>query len=164
MEDYLNTGKKISGFLNVILGFVILQLIYGAFTAGLHAGKVANTFPTMDGEWIPAGINAVSPAYMNLFENLLTVQFIHRGLAYTIVLLILFLWWTSRKENLSAHQKMAIKVCVLAVSVQFLLGVFTLLYRTPVTLAALHQVGGFFLFSAVITTLFFFSKTKLVAK
>lgn len=159
-----NAANKMSGFLKVILGFVILQLVYGAFTAGLHAGKVANTFPTMDGEWIPAGINAMSPGYMNMFENLLTVQFIHRGLAYTIVIMIVALWWISRKENLSAHQKKAIQFCLLAVSVQFLLGVFTLLYHAPVTLAALHQVGGFFLFSSVIIALFFFSKTKLVAK
>jgi cytochrome c oxidase assembly protein subunit 15 len=159
-----NAATKTEGLLKVILGFVILQLIYGAFTAGLHAGRVANTFPMMDGEWIPTGINVMSPGYMNLFENLLTVQFIHRMLAYTIAIMIFYLWWTSRKEDLSRHQKKAIQVCLFAVSVQFLLGVFTLLYHTPVTLAALHQTGGFFLFTSVITTLFFFSKPKLVAQ
>ncbi|MEO8086206.1 MAG: COX15/CtaA family protein [Bacteroidota bacterium] len=159
----INANRKIYSFLRILLGVVILQLIYGAFTAGLHAGRIANTFPTMDGEWIPSGINALSPGYMNLFENLLTVQFIHRMIAYTIVFLIFALWWITRKENLSSHQKMSIRICFLAVSVQFLLGIFTLLYHVPVTLAALHQVGGFFLFSSVIIALFFFSKPKLVA-
>lgn len=155
-------GKKMKGMLQVILGVVVLQLIYGAFTAGLHAGRVANTFPTMNGEWIPAGINAMKPGYMNLFENLLTVQFIHRMLAYTIVILVVALWRMSRKENLSQIQKNTVLACLAAVGIQFLLGVFTLLYHVPVVLAALHQVGGFFLFSSVITALFFFSKPKLV--
>ncbi len=154
--------KKITSLLRVILGIVILQLIYGAFTAGLHAGRVANTFPKMDGEWIPSGISAISPGYMNLFENPLTVQFIHRMLAYTIVILIFSLWWMTRKINLSRNQKRAVVICLGAVSIQFLLGVFTLLYHAPITLAALHQIGGFFLFSSVIASLFFFSKTKLV--
>ncbi|CAN5509646.1 COX15/CtaA family protein [soil metagenome] len=160
----INANRKIYSFLRILLGVVILQLIYGAFTAGLHAGRIANTFPTMDGEWIPSGINALSPGYMNLFENLLTVQFIHRMIAYTIVILIFALWWITRKVNFSSHQKMSIRICLLAVSVQFLLGIFTLLYHVPVTLAALHQVGGFFLFSSVIIALFFFSKPKLVAQ
>ena len=156
--------KKTASFLRLILGLVILQLIYGAFTAGLHAGRIANTFPTMDGEWIPSGINALSPGYLNFFENLLTVQFIHRLMAYTIVILIVILWWKNRKESITVHQRKAILVCLLAVCIQFLLGVFTLLFHVPVTLAALHQAGGFFLFSSVITALFFFSKVKLVAQ
>ena len=146
------------------LGVVILQLVYGAFTAGLHAGRLANTFPTMDGEWIPGGIHVMSPAYLNFFENLLTVQFIHRTLAYTLVALIFFLWWTTRKMNLAGGQKKSILICLAAVCVQFLLGVFTLLYHVPVALGALHQAGGFFLFSSVITALFFFSKMKLVTE
>ncbi len=158
-----NHIRKISSFLKLILGVVIVQLIYGAFVAGLHAGLLANTFPKMDGEWIPSGINAMSPAYINLFENLLTVQFIHRLLAFTIVILIFILWWRCRKENLSVHQTKAINVCLLAVCVQFLLGLFTLLYHVPVVLAALHQIGGFFLFSSLITALFFFSQVKLIA-
>lgn len=155
--------KNTSTFLRILLGIVILQLIYGAFTAGLHAGRIANTFPTMDGEWIPSGINAMSPGYVNLFENLLTVQFIHRIIACTIVVLISILWWTNRKKNISSDQKRAIQICLMAVCIQFLLGVFTLLYHVPVTLAALHQVGGFFLFSSVIFALYFFSKPALVA-
>ena len=157
-------NRRLASLTRWILGFVILQIIYGAFTAGLHAGRIANTFPTMDGEWIPSGINALSPAYLNLFENLLTVQFIHRVLACTIVILIFVLWGTGRKKILSAYQKKSINACVLAVVVQFLLGIFTLLYHVPVALAALHQAGGFFLFSAVLTVLFFFSKMKLVAE
>ena len=153
---------KINSLLKIILATVILQIIYGAFTAGLHAGRIANTFPTMDGEWIPSGINALSPSYLNFFENLLTVQFIHRLLASILVVLILSLWWMCRKQNLSSLRKKSINACLLAVLIQFLLGVFTLLYHVPVTLAALHQTGGFLLFSSVITALYFFSKQEMV--
>ena len=139
-----------------ILGFVMLQIVYGAFVAGLHAGKIANTFPTMDGEWIPSGIFAMSPKGLNFFENVLTVQFIHRLLAFLILICVTILWIQSRKKDFSIQQKKAANICLLAVTIQFLLGVFTLLYKAPITLAALHQIGGFFLFSSVIVAMFFF--------
>jgi heme a synthase len=153
-----NSGK-IASLLKYILVSVILQIIYGAFVSGLHAGKIANTFPTMDGEWIPSGINAMTPGYINLFENPLTVQFVHRCLAYIIVLLIFILGINVRGANLSFRQKRITNWCLIAVAVQFTLGLLTLLYKAPVTLAALHQIGGFFLFTSVLTALYFFLPT-----
>jgi len=139
-----------------ILSFVMLQIIYGAFVAGLHAGKIANTFPTMDGEWIPSGILSMPPLWINFFENVLTVQFIHRVLACVIVISVATLWIQSRKKFFPMYYKQAASFCLLAVIIQFLLGIFTLLYNVPITLAALHQIGGFFLFSSVIVAMFFF--------
>lgn len=157
------TPHRLGSFLKIIFAVVIVQIIFGAFTAGLHAGRIANTFPTMDGEWIPSGINALQPAYLNIFENLLTVQFIHRCMAYTICILVIALWWMSRNRQLSKRQRLAVNTCIAAVFTQALLGIFTLLYHVPVALAALHQIGGFFLFSAIIVTLYFFSEPELVA-
>jgi len=154
-------NKKTSSLLKYLLALVILQVTYGAFTAGLHAGRIANTFPTMDGEWIPSGINAMSPSYLNIFENLLTVQFIHRMVAYTIVIFVL--WLKVRKEKHASAQKTTMNICLIAVSIQLLLGIFTLLFHVPVTLAVLHLVGGFFLFSSVITALYYYSEVKLVS-
>jgi cytochrome c oxidase assembly protein subunit 15 len=156
-------NKKTASLIKYLLALVILQLTYGAFTAGLHAGRIANTFPTMDGEWIPSGINSMTPGYLNFFENLLTVQFIHRLIAYTIFIFVIALWWKVRKETYSPSQKKAMNVCALAVSIQVLLGIFTLLYHVPVTLSALHLIGGFFLFTSVVTALYFFSEVKLVS-
>ena len=161
MSESSGKENKRPAVLKYLLAIVMIQITYGAFTAGLHAGRIANTFPTMDGEWIPAGINAISPGYLNFFENLLTVQFIHRMLAYTIFVSVIVLWWKSRKELFSAIQKKTMNICLLAVSIQLLLGIFTVLYRVPVALGALHLVGGFFLYSSVITALYF-SKVKLV--
>jgi cytochrome c oxidase assembly protein subunit 15 len=148
-------SSKVSSLLRYILALVTIQIIYGAFVSGLHAGKIANTFPTMDGEWIPSGITAMSPAYLNFFENPLTVQFIHRGLAIIIVLLIFYFGIKSRAEALSKQQQFTVKLCMIAVSVQFTLGLMTLLWKVPVALAALHQIGGFFLFTSVLSALYF---------
>ena len=156
------SARKRASALKYLLALVFLQITYGAFTAGLHAGRVANTFPTMDGEWIPSGINSMSPGYMNMFENLLTVQFIHRMLAYTIFIFVITLWWKARKEKNSSTQRRTMNVCALAVSVQLLLGIFTVLYHVPVALGTLHLVGGFFLYSSVLTALYF-SEMKLVS-
>jgi cytochrome c oxidase assembly protein subunit 15 len=148
--------SKAFGLLKYILTFVTIQIIYGAFVSGLHAGKIANTFPTMDGEWIPSGINAMSPAYLNLFENPLTVQFIHRCLAIIIVVMIFAFGIKSRGEALSRHQQRTVMLSMVAVAVQFTLGLMTLLWKAPIALAALHQIGGFFLFTSVLTALYFY--------
>jgi cytochrome c oxidase assembly protein subunit 15 len=104
---------KTFSLLKYIFIIVILQIIYGALVSGLHAGKFANTFPTMDGEWIPAGISAMTPAYINPFENPVTVQFIHRCLAIAIVILVLVFALRLRKETFSFHQKRSgmIRMC-----------------------------------------------------
>jgi cytochrome c oxidase assembly protein subunit 15 len=154
--NMLNHHGRSSLLPNWILVFVMLQIIYGAFVAGLHAGKIANTFPTMDGEWIPSGIFAMSPIWLNFFENVLTVQFIHRFLAFIIVICVTILWIQSRKNIFSVQQKRAASFCLFAVTIQFLLGIFTLLYKVSITLAMLHQIGGFFLFSSIIVAMFFF--------
>jgi cytochrome c oxidase assembly protein subunit 15 len=151
-----NLPSKTFGLLKYIMGFVTLQIIYGAFVSGLHAGKIANTFPAMDGEWIPLGIDAMNPGYLNLFENPLTVQFIHRCLAIVIVLMIFYFGIKSRTATLSFHQRRTVMLCMVAVSIQFTLGLMTLLWKAPIALAALHQIGGFFLFTSVLAALYFF--------
>jgi heme a synthase len=150
-----NFTSPTSTLLRYILAFVTIQIIYGAFVSGLHAGKIANTFPTMDGEWIPPGIIAMRPAYINFFENPLMVQFIHRCLAVIIVLLIFYFGIKTRTEVLSMQQQFTVMLCMVAVAVQFTLGLMTLLWKAPVALAALHQVGGFFLFTSVLAALYF---------
>jgi cytochrome c oxidase assembly protein subunit 15 len=116
----------------------------------------------MDGEWIPAGITSMTPGYLNFTENLLTVQFIHRMIAYALIILIAILWWKAVKNNLHGLQKNSILLIVFAAGIQVLLGIFTVLYKVPLTLAILHQAGGFLLFSSVIAAMFFFSKTNQV--
>ncbi len=155
--------EKLRPLIKITAVTIVLQIVYGAFVAGLHAGKIANTWPTMDGQWIPEGLTAMSPVSKNFFENLLAVQFIHRMLAIAITLLAIWMWIASRKISLNEEQRTGVNYLLLAVSVQFFLGVLTLLSGVNITLAAFHQIGAFLLFSACVYLLFHFRRTRQAA-
>ena len=127
-----NKGK----LLNYFAGFLIIQIMYGAFVAGLHAGKIHMTFPLMSGELIPNGIMFQSPVWLNFFDNPITVQFIHRFFAFTIVFMTALLFLKMKKETLSHYQTKGVYLLMVAVAIQFLLGIFTLL-----TGANIVQIG-----------------------
>jgi len=132
---------------------VIIQIVWGAYVAGLNAGKVYNSWPKMGDSWIADGVMAMQPWYLNFLEGLAGVQFIHRYLAYVVVALILFLFWKARKTELSTSQKWGVNSLVIAVSFQFVLGIVTLLYAVPVSLGLFHQLGAFILLGTVIFSL-----------
>ena len=133
----------------VIAILVVIQIIYGAFTAGLHGGKVYNTFPKMGDEWFPSTIVAMSPLWTNFFENFIGVQFVHRYIGTLLVILGFILVYIYRKNPTPALYA-PVWFFILALVIQFTLGVSTLLYAAPITLAALHQIGGFVLFTSVV--------------
>ena len=140
--------------------FLILQIIYGGFVAGLNAGLIHNHWPLMsDGQLIHDSVFIEkSTLFLNLIEGKSGVQFVHRIMAYVVVGLILALYFNSKKYSLTSLQKKGINVLVLIVFLQFTLGVFTLLFRVPLSLGLLHQVVAFFLLTAMTFTLHRFSK------
>ena len=144
----------------IALVFLLLQIIYGGFVAGLNAGLIHNHWPLMsDGQFIHDSVFIEkSTLFLNLIEGKSGVQFVHRTMAYVVVGLILALYFTSRKHLLSVLQKRGIKTLVVIVFLQFTLGVFTLLYGVPLSLGLLHQVVAFFLLTAMTFTLHRFSK------
>ena len=81
----------------------------------------------------------------------------HRNIAILVAILVGYVWYAASKLRLNALQQKAVNAMLLIVGVQFLLGVFTLLYAVPVWLGVLHQIGAFFLFSAA---LFFIHSTQ----
>jgi heme a synthase len=123
-------------------GLSYVTILAGALVAGLDAGLTYNTFPLMDGDWVPDGLYSHSPVFLNHFENITLVQFQHRILAITTVLATFMILWNLRHENCA-------KLCMLLVMVQAVLGVFTLIYVVPVALASLHQACGLLLFTAI---------------
>jgi cytochrome c oxidase assembly protein subunit 15 len=126
-----------------ICALVLLQVAAGALVAGLKAGSGWNTWPLMDGALIPQGVGALTPWWMNLFENALTVQFQHRLIAYAIVAAALWhAWALNRAPNAHAAQRRSAAVLVGAVAVQAGLGIWTLLAHVPIPLALLHQAGA----------------------
>ncbi|RBN50836.1 COX15/CtaA family protein [Flavobacterium psychrolimnae] len=144
----------------VALVFLVIQIIYGGFVAGLNAGLIHNHWPLMsDGQFIHDSVFIEkSTLFLNLIEGKSGVQFVHRTMAYVVVGLILALYFTSRKYLLTVLQKRGIKTLVVIVFLQFALGVFTLLYGVPLWLGLLHQVMAFFLLTAMTFSLHRLSK------
>ncbi len=163
--DLIYPDKKVIDikFRNLIrwtLGVLLLQIIYGGFVAGLDAGLLHNHWPLMnDGALIHESVYIEqSPVIKNFVEGKSGVQFIHRYLAYIVVGLIAFIWYRSRQIEKNTIQTISIHIILVIVCIQFILGVFTLLYRVPITLGILHQIVAFFLLGAMTFSLHRFSK------
>ncbi|MBG6061489.1 cytochrome c oxidase assembly protein subunit 15 [Flavobacterium sp. CG_9.1] len=144
----------------VALVFLVIQIIYGGFVAGLNAGLIHNHWPLMsDGQLIHDSVFIEQKTlFLNLVEGKSGVQFVHRTMAYVVVGLIIALYFISRKYLLTILQKSAIKVLVVFVFFQFALGVFTLLYGVPLWLGLAHQIMAFFLLTAMTFSLHRLSK------
>jgi cytochrome c oxidase assembly protein subunit 15 len=142
--------KNLKRWANVMFAFVVIQIIYGAFVAGLKAGLFYNTYPTMGGEFFPDTLTSYDTFWQNILENKAGVQFIHRNIAIVVAILVFAVWMKSYKAKLNDFQRKASTFMVYIVSIQFLLGVLTLLFAVPVFLGVLHQTGAFFLFASVL--------------
>jgi heme a synthase len=145
-------GGVASG-MRALLVVSAVTIFSGAFVAGLKAGLVYNTFPLMAGQWVPDGLLFLEPAWRNFFENPATVQFTHRVLALTTLVLVAVLWARSLRQPLSRTQRWAFHMLGAAVILQVLLGIKTLLLFVPVGLGAAHQGGAVVLLSAVLFAL-----------
>ena len=154
--DFSTKYTSIKKWLNALLILLIIQIIYGAFVAGLNAGFIMNTWPKMGNQWINDAVFAIKPLWKNFTEGLAGVQFIHRYLALIVVGIIVFLWIKAAKQQVNIAQQNGLKLLLLMVFVQFLLGIFTLIYAVPLWLGVVHQVGAFFLLAATVYTLFLF--------
>ena len=152
--------EKLRPVLNWILAIIILQIIYGAFTAGLKAGYGWNTFPKMAGQWVPGGLLPLIPWWKNLLEHNLTVQFIHRMLGWILSMLIPGFWRYTRGFKLTTQQDRSVTALLNIVIIQFLLGMFTLLWVVPVWLGILHQAGAFILLAGSVYTYFLISNVQ----
>jgi len=163
--DLIFSDKKVTNitFRNLVrfgLLILLLQIIYGAFVAGLDAGFIHNHWPLMNESQFMHNTVYIeqTPIYKNFIEGKSGVQFVHRILAYIVVLTILIIWRKGRKLKLNKYQKNGINLLLIMVGVQFLLGVLTLLLHVPVWLGVAHQVGAFVLLSIMTFTLHRFSK------
>ena len=142
-------GNASSRYRKLTLGAVVLvfvMMLSGGFVAGTKAGFIMNTFPTMNGAWIPAGVLALSPWWLNLFENAVTIQFAHRCIAVLVVVVVVLLAKQAKKQAF----KTGIQWLILATLLQITLGISALLLVVPVALGAAHQAGAVALLSSSI--------------
>jgi heme a synthase len=148
-QRMMQTRQRLRYGALAIAALVLVQIYLGALVAGLDAGLVYNTWPLIDGSFIPGASRLwfITPAWHNLFENTLTVQFDHRMMAYGIWLLALFHAndaWDMRRETGGA--------IILAglITLQAGLGVATLLSHAPLELALTHQVLAILVFTVAV--------------
>ncbi|HEY1542073.1 MAG TPA: COX15/CtaA family protein [Xanthobacteraceae bacterium] len=125
----------------VLLVLVLAQIYLGALTAGLRAGYAYNTWPLIDGAFIPdaARLFFNQPLWRNFFENTLTVQFDHRMMAYTVLVVALLHAFDALRARPSGAAATGAVVLALAVTLQAMLGILTLLHRVPIGLGLAHQ-------------------------
>jgi cytochrome c oxidase assembly protein subunit 15 len=129
---------------------IIVQTALGGFVAGLDAGLSHNTWPLMDGRLIPNGLLAMEPAWRNFFENVLTVQFQHRMVAYAIAVLALVHAARALNEANPSTVQISGFVILFAVLAQIAFGIWTLLAQVPITLGLVHQGGALIVLAACI--------------
>ena len=141
-----------------ILGLIFLQLLAGALVAGLDAGMGFNTWPLINGAFVPDGLGALTPWTLNLFENPLTVQFDHRMLAYTVMLASLAqAAWLAATHKPAAVVGSGLALACL-VLLQATIGVWTLLLAVPIPLGLAHQAGAIAVFATAVHHLWLTSR------
>lgn len=149
-------------FSKIFIVLIFIQITYGALVAGLKAGLFYNTFPKMGDDWFPEALANTFNDYglIGIFDSPILVQFMHRMIAYCIIIFAVFLWVKGRKANLNSYENQALNFVLIAVGIQFTLGVLTLLYVVPVSLGVIHQCGAILTLIACFNLIFILKKKK----
>jgi len=158
IEDPRSKRQSRIGMWALILVYV--QIIYGAFVAGLDAGGIYNTWPLMNGSFVPENTFSLQPFWKNLVEHRDGVQFIHRNFAYLVAIVVVVAAYKGFKKFASNRMiRIASFIMAATLLIQFLLGIMTLLMHVPVSLGVAHQIGALLLLAAVLNWLHAVNKT-----
>ncbi|WP_336276986.1 COX15/CtaA family protein [Bartonella sp. CB178] len=133
-------SKMIQHFAGWLVVIILVEIYLGALVAGLHAGKVYNTWPLMDGQVIPDGLLNYNPVWLSLFEHPLTVQFVHRFFSYFLfIVAVVHAWCVQKNAPHSTHARRAFFICIMIIFQAFL-GIITLLNEVPISFGLIHQI------------------------
>ncbi|REK46139.1 MAG: heme A synthase [Proteobacteria bacterium] len=136
-----NKDKISISFLSIFLFFLILQIILGAFLAGLDGGLIYNTWPDMNGKFIPTDINKIDLLKISSSSNPTVIQFYHRLVAYLIIFLLIVLNYIYYYKKIPMNN---IYILNIAIFIQVLLGIITLMTGVEIKYASVHQLGSIF--------------------
>jgi cytochrome c oxidase assembly protein subunit 15 len=131
--------RRVRRAVQLAFWLTVATMLAGGFVAGIRAGFAYNSFPLMDGRWVPAGYLDLAPAWLNLTENIAAVQFNHRLLASVALLATLWAAGTALRRLPPGPARRAVLLLAGVVALQYGLGILTLLYVVPVSLGTLHQ-------------------------
>jgi len=133
-----------------LVGLIFVQILLGAFMAGLDAGRAFSTWPSYAGAWIPPGLYDLSPWWINHFENHALVHFQHRSVGYAVAILVVALYVALRRAGADRPLRIAGIHAVILTALQVALGIVTVVSMVALPLAALHQVCALGLFAAAL--------------
>ena len=161
----LATVARLKSFAQFLFGLTFLQIYFGALVAGLRAGRAYNTWPDIDGAFIPSADRLFfeTPWWRNLFDNVLTVQFEHRMTAY--LLLAVALWHAIDAVRAQAPSAVVRGAWWLAgaMLLQAVLGILTLLNQVPIDLALSHQAVAIVVLTLAVVNLERLSPRRVTA-
>ena len=157
----INDSNKINIFFPVVFFILIfLQIIVGAFVSGMDAGLIYNSWPLMGNTYFPDDNQFLNLFNISVFNDASLIQFIHRNLAYLIVIFY-FLIFTKIYKNQIRNSFFAINTLGIILLLQITLGILTLINGVQIALASMHQISSIFLISASIYFLFINKNNKL---
>jgi cytochrome c oxidase assembly protein subunit 15 len=151
---------KLKNYIPFIFLFLIFcQIIIGAFVSGMDAGQIYNSWPLMGSSFFPDDNEIMNILKISAFNDPSLVQFMHRNLAYIILIFYIFILFKIYKKKL-VNLYFAINLVGLLLFIQIILGIFTLLYGAQIMLASMHQISSIFLVSSSVYFLYLNSKSN----
>jgi heme a synthase len=144
--------RRLAGYGTGLSVLIFLMVLLGGLVAGTRAGYAYNTFPLMNGHFLPPEYFMLQPWWQNFLHNMATVQFNHRLIAWLLFLAIPAFWWGLRRIALPAQARLASNLLLAMLGLQLTLGIGTLVLRVPVALGAAHQAGAMLLFALALWT------------
>lgn len=134
-----------NSFLNFFFILIILQIVLGAFLAGMDGGLIYNSWPDMNGNFLPNDINNIDLFLYSSLDNPSVVQFYHRFTAYLLFISLLFLNYYTYRTKIDFKPVLILNI---AIFVQIILGIITLITGVKITYASLHQLGSIFVLTS----------------
>jgi len=148
-ERRAGTPRRLAWIVTALAAWMVLT---GGLVAGIRAGFAYNTFPLMNGHWVPPEIMMLEPWWRNFFYNMATVQFDHRIGAWALALLVPLLWLRTGRSAAGSRARVSATLLAVALAAQVALGIATLLTGVAVPLAAAHQAVAVLVFVAALAT------------
>ncbi len=150
----INNARRISIFLPLLfLILIFVQIVVGAFVSGMDAGKIYNSWPLMGNTYFPNDNDLKDLYKLSAFSDPSLVQFMHRNLAYLIVIFYFLIFYKIYKNKIYDLYK-SINILGIFIILQIVLGIYTVIYGAQLYIAAMHQLSSIFLVSSCIYFLY----------
>jgi cytochrome c oxidase assembly protein subunit 15 len=154
-EQIINHNEKLPLYLPIFLTFcILLQISIGAFVSGLDAGQMYQSWPLMNNNYFPDDSNLKDLFSMKAFETPSIVQFIHRNIAYFIIILFIFIATIVYRNKNFIYLRNTTLLVFMSLFLQTFLGILTVISGAQIILASMHQLGSILLITSTLILVF----------